>query len=92
MKPARKLRKHERPLTKMELRVLDAVKRISNEKDEEGSTKRATRKEVGKLMRLTDDPHSHKTRSILVRLAHEGFLKINGKRRASFYTISKNGR
>ncbi len=79
-------------LTKIELRVLDVVKKLTDEKDEDGSPKRATRWEVGKFLRLKDDPHSHKTRLVLVRLAHEGFLKINGKRRASFYTISKNGR
>ncbi len=72
--------KPERKITDLqgfELRVYQAVDKLG----------KATRREVGKLLRVRDDPHAHKSRSVLVRLVHEGLLQLHGKRRAAYYTV-----
>jgi len=76
-------------LERFELRVYNAVKKLSGEKAENGSAKKATRSEVGRLLRIEKDPYYFKTRTALVRLAHEGLLKLHGEKRNSYYTIAK---
>jgi hypothetical protein len=65
-------------LDRFELRVFQAVRDL----------KQATRREVGKILRVKDDPHSHRARAALVRLTHEGFLKLYGQRRGAYYTVA----